>query len=169
MTCWFVHSFAWSINQQVARDIQRCTAVVERHIGGTQTKNVHTRSAWSVANLSRMRTSVCTRFAVFSTKIFFLFDLCEYSSCPCPSLSPRRCSFCIQLDNMKQEATFDNQGCCRWIRLKYYHYSLWTGIYMLDKWERVLFSTSLHRLVAAVLPRFTPILSFAHTQRRILF
>eukprot|EP00591_Stephanopyxis_turris_P004580 CAMPEP_0195527786 /NCGR_PEP_ID=MMETSP0794_2-20130614/29701_1 /TAXON_ID=515487 /ORGANISM="Stephanopyxis turris, Strain CCMP 815" /LENGTH=82 /DNA_ID=CAMNT_0040658781 /DNA_START=83 /DNA_END=331 /DNA_ORIENTATION=+ len=42
---------------------------------------------------------------------------------------------------MKQEATFDNQGCCRWIRLKYYHYSLWTGIYMLDKWERVLFNS----------------------------
>ncbi len=42
---------------------------------------------------------------------------------------------------MKEDATFDNSGCCRWLRLKYYHYSLWSGIYMLEKWERALFST----------------------------
>jgi hypothetical protein len=38
--------------------------------------------------------------------------------------------------------TFDERGCCRWIRLKYYHYSLWTGLYMLDGWEKLLFSAS---------------------------
>ena len=48
--------------------------------------------------------------------------------------------FTRKMSAMKEEATFDNSGCFRWIRLKYYHYSLWTGIYMLDSWERALFS-----------------------------
>jgi hypothetical protein len=28
-----------------------------------------------------------------------------------------------------------------WLRLKWYQYELWTGLYMLDKWEKTLFST----------------------------
>ena len=28
-----------------------------------------------------------------------------------------------------------------WIKEKYYHYNLWTGLYMLDPWEKKLFST----------------------------
>ena len=28
-----------------------------------------------------------------------------------------------------------------WIKEKYYHYNLWTGLYMLDPWEKTLFST----------------------------
>ena len=30
----------------------------------------------------------------------------------------------------------------QWLGRKYYHYNLWTGLYMLDWWERLLYSKS---------------------------
>lgn len=35
----------------------------------------------------------------------------------------------------------------QWIKEKYYHYNLWTGLYMLDAWEKTLFNS----VVAAAL------------------
>jgi hypothetical protein len=32
------------------------------------------------------------------------------------------------------------KGIGDWISLKYYHYNLWTGLYMLDWWERAIFN-----------------------------
>lgn len=33
-------------------------------------------------------------------------------------------------------------GLLGWIQTKYYHYNLWTGLYMLEPWEKALFSKS---------------------------